>query len=224
MSAPQPPRKSYWAVKVNFKYPKSLAVVPETQDVGFPDLSSSEDEAIMPENQEKQVNRDTVAIDDDSSEDDDLSSLDSSRCLVEVVSNACKSRQKAKVPSATNFTKEQLREKMATLVDRSNVAEERNSSYVKQLSAVNKKLIVKDIQLNQLNVRIAQLQAKVTKLEINCNSAKFSMNNLIIRPSYLDPLSSGKPFSGLVDTTSYVHTNRSTIYIVIAGGGAVSGW
>ena len=217
MSAPQPLRKSNRAIKVNFKYPKSLTVVPETQDVGFPDLSSSEDEDIMSKNQEKQVNRDTVATDDDSSKDDDSSSLDSSRCLVEVVSNACKSRQKAKVPSATNFTKEQLREKMATLVDRSNVAE-------KQLSAVNKKLIVKDIQLNQLNVRIAQLQAKVTKLEINCNSAKFSMNNLIIRPSYLDPLSSGKPFSGLVDTTSYVHTNRSTIYIVIAGGGAVSGW
>ena len=106
MSAPQPLRKSNRAIKVNFKYPKSLAVVPETQGVGFPDLSSSEDEDIMSENQEKQVNRDTVAIDDDSSKDDDLSSLDSSRSLMDIASTLCKSRKNAKVPSSNNFTKE----------------------------------------------------------------------------------------------------------------------
>ena len=119
MSAPQPPRKTNRAIKAPSKYPKSSAVVLETQDVDFPDLSSSEDEAIMPGKQDKQDNRDTVAIDDDYSKEDDLSSLDSSSSLMDVVSTVCKSRKKAKVPSSNNFTKDQLREMMATLVSRS---------------------------------------------------------------------------------------------------------
>ena len=69
MSAPQPPRKSNRAIEAPYKYPRSLAVVPETQDVDLPDLLSSKDEAIMPKKQDKQANRDFVAIADDSSEE-----------------------------------------------------------------------------------------------------------------------------------------------------------